>query len=78
MLSRNYRKVRNRSPEETVELYNLADDPSETVNVAFSYQDVVESLKQFGMLNYERMVPPSVGIHKLVIVSNIFYFQTTS
>ena len=69
MLARNYRKVRNRSPEEEVELYNLETDPEETDNIADSHPDVVEDLKQFGISNYEAMVPPAVGLHNWVIVS---------
>ena len=69
MLARNYRKVRNRSDEDEVELYNLATDPGETENIADTYPDVVEGLKQFGISNYEAMVPPAVGLHNWVIVS---------
>ena len=69
MLSRNYRKIRNRVPEETLELYNLETDPGETTNIASSYPQVVADLKQFGLSNYEKMIPPAMGLHTWVIVS---------
>ena len=69
MLARNYRKVRNRSPEKEVELYNLETDPGETENIADSHPDVVEDLKQFGISNYEAMVPPAMGFHNWALVS---------
>ena len=69
MLSRNYRNIRNRSPEEEVELYNLETDPGETENIADSHPDVVEDLKQFGISNYEAMVPPAMGFHNWALVS---------
>jgi hypothetical protein len=69
MLARNYRKILNRSLEEQVELYNLETNPGETDNIADSYPDVVEDLKQFGILNYEKMVPPAIGLQHWVIVS---------
>ena len=71
MLARNYRKVRNRSPEEEVELYNLETDPRETDNIADSHPDVVEDLKLFGISNYETMVPPAMGFHNWALVSLI-------
>ena len=71
MLSRNYRKIRNRVPEETLELYNLETDPGETTNIASSYPQVVADLKQFGLSNYEQMIPPAMGLHTWVIVSFI-------
>ena len=73
ILSRNFRKIRNRIPDEKVELYNLETDPLETTNIADSHPDVVEDLKNFGISNYERMIPPAMGLHTWVIVSVASY-----
>ena len=69
MLKRNYRKTKHRSPEEEVELYNLETDPGEYENIASSLPDIVANLKQFGIANYEKMVPPAMGLQHWVLVS---------
>ena len=69
MMKRNYRKTKHRSPEEELELYNLETDPGEYENIASAYPAVVEDLKQFEIANYEKMVPPSMGLQHWVLVS---------
>ena len=69
MLARNYRKTTDRSSEENLELYNLSNDPGEQENIASTHPEVVEQLKQFGIENYEKMVPPAMGLQHWVIVS---------
>ena len=69
MMKRNYRKTKHRSPEEELKLYNLETDPGEYENIASAYPAVVEGLKQFGIANYEKMVPPSMGLQHWVLVS---------
>ena len=68
MLVRHYRKLRNRGTGGEIELYNLETDPGETENISQLFPDVVEELKYFGLQNYERMVPPEMGLKNWVIV----------
>ena len=69
ILSRKYRNFKYRSENENLELFNLVDDPSETRNIAAENPALVEELKQFGLSNYELMVPPVAGYQNWVIVS---------
>ena len=69
ILSRKYRNFKHRSENENLELFNLEDDPSEMKNIAAENPALVEELKQFGLSNYELMVPPVVGYQNWVIVS---------
>jgi len=68
MLARHYRKLKNRGTGGEIELYNLETDPGETENISQLFPDVVEELKYFGLQNYERMVPPEMGLKNWVIV----------
>jgi len=68
MLVRHYRKLKTRGEEEEVELFDLDNDPGETENIADIFPDVVRQLKQFGLQNYENMIPPAMGIKNWVII----------
>ena len=67
MLSRHYRKIKQRKTGDALELYDLDADPGESTNIAAEFPDIIQKLKNIGLEQYAKMIPPSMGYKSWVV-----------